>query len=67
MYYTSWNASAANRSLGVIPEYCHQVVIPSGNDVSILAGEIGKGFTLDVVTGAKLETMPGGLLDIVAQ
>lgn len=62
----NWNDSVANWSLGMIPGYCDIVEIPANKIITIQAGAIGKGYTLDVVTGAEIITDQGGLLDIVA-
>lgn len=62
----NWHSSAANWSLSEFPSTCHNVVIPSGNTVSISASMEGLGYTLDIVDGALLTVDPNGLLDIVA-
>ncbi|MBT8232399.1 MAG: hypothetical protein HKO66_04935 [Saprospiraceae bacterium] len=61
-----WHASPVNWSLGVLPDYCHDVVIPNGNDIDISAGQIGKANTLDVVDGAELTVDVNGELDVIA-
>lgn len=62
----NWYADTAYWSLGTFPDYCDHVTIPNGNDVSILPGELGKGYTLTVETNAIFVTATGGLLDIIA-
>jgi len=61
-----WNASASNWSLGTIPDYCDIVVIPGNVEITIQSGAIGKAYTIDVSANAELNTVQGGLLDVVA-
>jgi len=53
-----------NWDLGIIPEPCHHVIIPSPHDVQIFGSNEGLGKTLDVQLGAGIETQVAGLMDI---
>jgi hypothetical protein len=55
---------ASNWSLNVIPEICHDIIIPANKSVRLLAGELGICFTLDVHVTSTMETDPGGLLHV---
>lgn len=61
-----WNEDASYWSLGEFPDYCQDIVIPAGFTITIKDGQTAKGFTLDVQSGASVETESGGLMDIVA-
>jgi len=59
-----WHASPANWSLNLIPEECHDVVIPTGNNITVSGSNEGIAHTLDVVSGATLTVDPSALLNI---
>lgn len=61
-----WNQNASYWSLGEFPDYCQDIIIPSGFTITVKNGQTAKGFTLDIQSGASVETEPGGLMDIVA-
>ena len=44
----NWHDSAANWSLGIVPDYCHHVIIPASKDVTVQSGMLGKGYRLTV-------------------
>jgi hypothetical protein len=54
----------ANWSDGVVPCQCHDVLIPTGNDVTIPTGAEGQGRTLEVELGAQLLTDPAATMEI---
>jgi len=55
---------ASNWSLNLIPEICHDIIIPTNKSVRLLAGEMGICFTLDVHGTSTVETEPGGQLHV---
>lgn len=61
-----WHANASNWSLGVIPDECHDVVIPSGSNITVSGTSEGIGHTLDVTSGSTLTLDPSALLTITA-
>ena len=62
----NWNDSVSNWSLGRFPDYCDDVIIPANNVVNIQPGELGKAFTIEIESSAELNTLFGGLLDVIA-
>jgi hypothetical protein len=54
----------ANWDKGAVPCGCHNVLVPTGNDVTVPAGTDGLGRTLDVELGAQLITAPTGKIKI---
>lgn len=56
-------SDAANWSLGVVPETCHEVVIPSGT-ATVPAAYNAVARTLTVATGAILTVVLTGVLDV---
>ncbi len=62
----NWHDNASNWSLGILPDYCHHVIIPATKDVTVQSGLLGKGYRLTVDVNANFEVVPGGLLDIIA-
>ena len=62
----NWNDSASNWSLSLIPTQCHHVVIPSGNNITILNGNMGFAFTIDIQSGAEVDVQSNATLDVIA-
>jgi len=62
----NWYNDVSNWSLGVFPEYCHEVIIPANKHVTLQNGNIGKGYTLQVDQAATLEVKLNAVLDIIA-
>jgi hypothetical protein len=60
---SSWT-NPANWSLGVVPTFCHDVVIPGGFDLVVPAGVNGVGSTLQVDLNATLTTQGAGTLTV---
>ena len=57
---------ATNWSLGVIPQTCHDVIIPMPHQVQITsASAIASCYTLDVEDGAALITYPNVVLEVL--
>jgi Zn-dependent metalloprotease/subtilisin-like proprotein convertase family protein len=54
---------ANNWSDGFIPQPCRDIIIPSGT-VTVPAGYTAEGKTLEVITGAQLETENSAVMDI---
>lgn len=54
---TFWN-DAANWSVGIPPDPCHDVVVPTGNNVVVPAGYEALGKTLEVELGAEVDAKP---------
>ena len=63
----NWHASEANWSRNKIPTHCDQVLIESGNTITISAGNTGLGYTLEIEDGGVLETIGNAQLDIVTK
>lgn len=55
----------ANWSLNVIPDICHDVVIPANKSVKILSGETGICYTIDVHSSSIFEVSLLGVLEVV--
>lgn len=60
----SYWESSNNWSLGIAPDYCHDVVIPSGSDVKIDNTSYARGYTLTINSNAQLENEEGGMFNI---
>jgi len=63
----NWYNSESNWSLGIFPDYCHNVIIPPFNFVNLVNGEYGKAFTLDVKQGGSLFVQMGADLDVLGK
>ncbi len=61
-----WHASPAYWSLGRIPTVCDHVLIDGGKQVTINAGLGAMGYSLEIGSGAMLETEAGATLTIVS-
>jgi len=59
-----WHASQCNWSLGIIPNYCHSVIINAPDTVGVSVGNLAIGYLLDVKAGATL--CGDGELDIIS-
>jgi hypothetical protein len=57
---------SANWSLGVVPDICHDVVIPAGNSVTIVNSEVAECYTLTVDDNAEFTVEDGAILEVVA-
>ncbi|MDR4469754.1 MAG: HYR domain-containing protein [Nitrospira sp.] len=58
-------SDAANWSLNMVPDPCHDVIIPPGANVLVAAGVHARGRTLDVQLGSVLTMAPSAVMDIV--
>ena len=57
---------ASNWSLGVVPDICHNVIIPAGQSATLLNGEMGACFTVTVEETGILCINIGAIFDAVA-
>lgn len=60
----AWNSSTSNWSQGRIPTYCDDVLIPSGNKVSINPSHPAACSTLIVELGAELDIPIGAIINV---
>ncbi|MCB0521131.1 MAG: HYR domain-containing protein, partial [Saprospiraceae bacterium] len=58
-------SDAANWSLNMVPDPCHDVIIPPGANVLVAAGVHARGRTLDVQLGSVQTMAPSAVMDIV--
>jgi len=58
-----WDNSS-NWSLGSAPDFCHDVVIPSGSDVIIPSSTFARGYSLTTHKNALFHNNEGGVFDI---
>ena len=61
-----WN-QAENWSLAVIPDYCHDVIIPNGYTCNILAGESGACYKINVEADANFNMDPSSTFEAIVE
>jgi len=61
----NWNEDASNWSLNKIPDFCDDVVIPFGKNVTISDGVVGNAHSVSIEDGGVLTTKPTGLLEVM--
>jgi hypothetical protein len=61
----NWNDSGTNWSRGFIPKACDDVLIPAGNNVTLLSSNSGICNTIEVQNGANFHVESGGVLTVM--
>lgn len=62
----NWNDEPGFWSLNVIPTTCHNVIIPSGFNISVIPGNNAICHTIDINSGAELHVPSSANLDVIA-